>query len=78
MTIAIPDSPLLTSLSATILISFAQKWNFFILEGRERFLFLIACDSRMVSIGHLAAPAALGIAGICRFKNHAHGWLTTE
>ncbi|MCQ2996940.1 hypothetical protein NLO95_22810 [Pseudomonas syringae] len=78
MTIAIPDSPLLTSLSATILISFAQKWNFFILEGRERFLFLIACDSRLVSIGHLAARAVPGVPGMCRFKNHAHGWLTTE
>ncbi len=63
MTIAIPDSPLLTSLSATILISFAQKWNFFILEGRERFLFLIACDSRLVSIGHLAAPRSAWDSG---------------
>lgn len=78
MTIAIPDSPLLTSLSATILISFAQKWNFFILEGRERFLFLIAPISLLVAISRPAEPAGLGGERICSSKNHAHGWLTTE
>lgn len=39
------ESPLLTSLSAPILISFGKKRNFFIFNCRERFLIATTCLS---------------------------------
>jgi hypothetical protein len=44
--LSIPEVSLLTSLSASILISFARDWNFFIFNGRERFAIATKCVTR--------------------------------